>query len=34
LAVTVPRNGVKALIEADGDFALDQVERVFGGKVV
>ena len=32
--VTVPRKGVKALIEADGDFALDQVERVFGGKVV
>jgi len=33
-AVTVPRKAVKALIEADGDFALDQIERVFGGKVV
>jgi nicotinamidase/pyrazinamidase len=32
--VTVPREGVKALSEADGQFALDQIERVFGGKVV
>ena len=32
--VTVPRKAVKALIEADGEFALDLVERVFGGKVV
>lgn len=32
--VTVPRRGVKALSEADGDFALDQIERVFGGTVV
>lgn len=32
--VTVPRAGVKALSEADGDFALDQIDKVFGGVVV
>jgi nicotinamidase-related amidase len=32
--VTVPRNAVKALNEEDGNWALDQIERVFGGKVV
>lgn len=32
--VTVPRKAVKALIEQDGEFALDQIERVFGGEVV
>jgi len=33
-AVTVPRSGVKALNDKDHEFALDQIERVFGGKVV
>lgn len=32
-AVTVPRSAVKALNEEDGNWALDQIERVFGGKV-
>jgi nicotinamidase/pyrazinamidase len=32
--VTVPRNAVKALNEEDGNWALDQIERVFGGRVV
>ncbi len=31
--VTVPRAAVKALNEEDGNWALDQIERVFGGKV-
>jgi nicotinamidase/pyrazinamidase len=32
--VTVPRKAVKGLNEADSDFALDQLERVFGAQVV
>jgi nicotinamidase-related amidase len=32
--VTVPRNAVHALSQRDNDIALDQIERVFGGKVV
>ncbi|MBU1672095.1 MAG: cysteine hydrolase [Actinobacteria bacterium] len=32
--VTVPRDAVHALTEQDNDIALDQIERVFGGKVV
>lgn len=32
--VTVPREAVHALSDSDQDQALDQIERVFGGKVV
>lgn len=32
--VTVPRNAVKGLNEEDGNWALDQLERVFGARVV
>jgi nicotinamidase-related amidase len=32
--VTVPKRAVKGLNEADHNFALDQLERVFGAQVV
>lgn len=32
--VTVPRDAVQGLNEADHDFALEQIEKVFGGEVV